>query len=63
MPVREAREARAEDSRAARLSVVAAAWGMGSERTRAAREALRRRALVNMLIIVFGKYDLENMKN
>jgi hypothetical protein len=57
--VREAREASAEDSMAAKLSVVAAAWGMGSERTRAAREALRRRALVNMVIVVCEKYDLE----
>lgn len=60
MPVvREAKEASAEDSRAARLSVVAAAWGMGSEKTRAAREALRRRALVNIVTIVFENYDLE----
>ncbi len=57
--VREAREASAEDSRAAKFSVVAAAWGMGSERTRVAREAPRRRALVNMVIILSEEYDLE----
>ena len=57
MPV--VREASAEDSRAARFCVVAAAWGMGSENTRTAREALRRRALANMMVIVFEKYDVE----
>jgi hypothetical protein len=50
--------AASSEERAAGFSVVAAAWGMGSASARAARLALRRRVLVNM-IIVLEDYELK----
>jgi hypothetical protein len=51
--------AASSEERVARFSVVAAAWGMGSASARAARLALRRRVLVNMMIIVLEDYELK----
>jgi hypothetical protein len=51
--------AASSEERAAGSSVVAAAWGMGSASARAAKLALRRRVLVNMMIIVLEDYELK----